>query len=790
MRSRRPGLVEVAATSAAAAGTTWLATLAWRGFTQDPSGYLWPLLALALLVAVVGAALRRFHLPGVVVLLAQLVLGLMALTALLTGSPLPVGAAGVDLLEALGTAVTNAQQYRAPVPVEGSVDALLLVGGWVCLVLVDLLAGTLRRVPLAGLPLLAIYSIPVGLLGGGVAWWAFSLTAIGFMLMLYLQHGEAVSRWGRSLEGQRGPLDGQSSTVRAGAGSLGVAATAIAVVAPVLVPTMSLGLFGFGPGQGAGDDISVVNPMTDLRRDLLQTEDVPLLRVTTADPSPTYLRIAALNRFSDDEWSTGDRDIPIEQRAEGAVPLPDIDRGVARTPYDYEVTASADFRSRWLPTTSVVNRITADGDWRYDATTLDFLAADDDLDTAGIDYTFTAVSLDLEADELASAPSSAGDVDSSYRDLPTDLPPLVGNLATEVTRDFPTRYEKAVALQDWFREDGGFEYSLDNVAPGNGASALTEFLTEGGTGRTGYCEQFASAMAAMARSLGIPSRVVVGFLEPDEVGPRTYEFSTDDLHAWPELYFSGAGWVRFEPTPSERAEDVPTYTADDLPAPPTDDPSASASQGAGQQPSLSQNPRLDEGALPEKQSPRAQQGFPWAPVLGGTVGGLLVVALLLLPRLVRRRQSRHRLRGAPEPAWQELEATARDLGVPWPTGRSPRQTRNRLVDHLGPTSPHDQLERPPRGPEASPDGVAALDRLVLALERLRYSRGRDAGDAEGVRHDARTVVAALRGGVDDRARRRARWWPASVLPWSRTRTTAPQEEPVLVGHGSVVDHVG
>ena len=793
MRSRRAGLVEVLAASLTAAATTWLATLSWLGFTRDPSGYLAPLLLVALVVALSGAALRRLHLPGGLVVSGQLLLSLMVVSTLLTGSLLPVGSAFPRLVEAIATAVTNAQQYRAPVPPEGAVDALLVLGGWACLVLVDLCACTLRRVPLAGLPLLAIYSIPVSLLGGGVAWWVFVLTAGGFLLMLYLQHSDAVARWGRTLEGPRSGLGGQSSTLRAGAGTVGLGAIAIAVFAPLLVPTLSLSVFGFGPGQGPGSDISVDNPMTDLRRDLMRTEDVPLLRVTTDDPDPSYLRIAALNRFTDNEWSTGDRDIPVDQRAQGSVPLPEIDRAVPRTQHDYEVTALAQFQSRWLPTEAPISQISAAGDWRYDIETLDFLAAEDELDTAGLAYSFTSVDLDLDAELLAAAASSAGEVDSSFRDLPDDLPELVDNLAAEVTRDYPSRYEKAVALQNWFREDGGFEYSLDNVPTGNGSDALTAFLTEGGTGRTGYCEQFASAMAAMARSLGIPARVAVGFLEPLEVGPQTYEYSSDDMHAWPELYFSGAGWVRFEPTPADRAEGVPSYTTQELPQLPEGEPGQEQSQEPGQQQSLGQDPRLDEGALPEEQSPQAEQGFPWAPVLGGVAGAVAVLLLLLLPRIVRRRTSRARLTGAPEPAWAELEATARDLGVLWPVGRSPRETRDRLVDSLGPTRPDDDDERPRqrprRGAAGSPEGVAALDRLVLALERLRYSPTADPGQGEAVVADAQTVIAALRGGVDERARRRARWWPASVLPWRRSRDAAAEEQ-VLISHGSVVDHVG
>ena len=64
----------------------------------------------------------------------------------------------------------------------------------------------------------------------------------------------------------------------------------------------------------------------------------------------------------------------------------------------------------------------------------------------------------------------------------------------------------------------------------------------------------------MARAIDIPARVAIGFLKPDRVLPDTYVYSAHDMHAWPELYFHGAGWVRFEPTPSSRARNVPAYT--------------------------------------------------------------------------------------------------------------------------------------------------------------------------------------------------------------------------------------
>jgi hypothetical protein len=368
---------------------------------------------------------------------------------------------------------------------------------------------------------------------------------------------------------------------------------------------------------------------------------------------------------------------------------------------------------------------------------------------------------------------------------------MVSNLAIEITRDHLSRYEKAVALQDWFREDGGFTYSLEDVPQGNGPDELVQFLTEGQNGRIGYCEQFASAMAAMARSLGIPARVAVGFLTPEPTGPGTYEYSAYDMHAWPELYFTGAGWVRFEPTPADRASGVPSYTRQELFAQPEGPSGQETSAPAGPSQSAGTDPRLDEGALPGDRSADADAGFPTGRVVAAGSVVVLVVALLLLPGVVRRRQAAARLTGSPERAWLELEATALDLGIPWLTGRSPRQTRDRLVAYLGAPG-HESEEvwaRPPRGRDAAPEAAAALDRLVLALERLRYSRGRDAGDPQAVVDDARAVVASLHDGADVPARRRARWWPVSVLPWRR-RTPSAAERPVMVRHGGVVDHVG
>jgi transglutaminase-like putative cysteine protease len=798
-RLRRASLLDVLVLPATALATGWLATTAWRGFTETPGRFLVPLLGLALLVLLLGAAARRLRLPALLTFLLQLVVGGLVATSLVAAAPVVTGSGWLGLGSELSAAVTTAQRYQAPVPADvPGIEPLLVLGGWLCFVAIDTIVGGLRRVPLVGLPLLVIYSIPVGMLGGGVPWWSFALTAAGFLLLLYLQHRDQTARWGRGLgDAEAAPRAASGShAVRGAAATMGSVTLLLAVLVPQFVPTMSLDVLGFGAGGSGGGDITVDNPMTDLRRDFLSSEDRPLVQVTTENPDPRYLRIAVLNRFRDNEWSTGGREIPETQRAEGALPVDDdIDPALPRQQYDTDLTAMAGFDSRWLPTPYPSDRVFAQGDWRYDAETLDFLAADEDLNAGGNSYQASEMVIDYDAAQLSEAGSWAGQVSRDYIEVPDDFPTFVRSLAQEVTREYPTRYEKAVALQQWFREGGGFEYSTQGVDVGNGTDELVAFLTEGDGGRVGYCEQFASAMAAMARSLNIPARVAVGFLTPAQIGERTYEYSTDDLHAWPELYFEGAGWVLFEPTPSDRAAQVPGYTLDRVPSvDPTAQPSQTqATQDPAQNQGATRQP--DPGALPEGDSAAGDgQGGAWRPVAGWAAGGVLVVLLLVAPRVVRRGRARARLTGAVEPAWEEVRATAVDLGLPWPDHRSPRDTGRVVGGWLGATDPAEALLRPPRGRETAPEAAEALDRLVQRQEQERYARPRGdepvSTDPQVVR-DVETVVASLRGGAGERAVRRATWWPASVLPWStratrRTDTTPPE----LVRHGGVVDHVG
>ncbi|UAL31000.1 DUF3488 and transglutaminase-like domain-containing protein [Nocardioides rotundus] len=774
-----------------AALTSTAVLLSWLPLTQGTDPWVMQVLLGMLGVGVLGALLRRAGLPTWLSFLLQLVLAIGWTSYALTGSPLPIGGTFVELARGVSAALEAARTFVAPVPASAApLDPVLLPAGMGIALLVDWLAVGLRRVSLAGLALLAAYMVPVGVLvNDAVSWWSFALAAAGFLALLHLQACDQLTRWGRRLgtpgSSSRLLLSGPFRTTMLAAGA---ASIALALLLPTLTPRLELSWFG-GRGDGEGD-ITVSNPMVGMKRDLERGVDVPLVYLTTDDPSPTYLRMSVLTRFTEEEWSPGERSIPPDQDGTGALPpLPGVGPSVSRTEYDWTLRAADRLESTWLPLPENVARVDAPGPWRWDEVTRDFTSTEgEDFTTAGREWTATGTDLEYDTRALNRAGSAVTQVPSEYLDLPDEFPAEVRDLTREVTAEGTTKFERAVILQRWFREDGGFEYTTA-VPSGSGTGDLVSFLTQGPEGRRGYCEQFASSMAAMARALNIPSRVAVGFLEPTNVGPRQWVYSAHDMHAWPELYFEGSGWVRFEPTPARRGTGAPSYTRIpfDRPAP---DASASASAEASSDTASpgaapSQPPRgLDQGqgaAEPE----RSTAGV-WVrrALLAGGALALLVLAGLA-PRLLRRRRSAARAgAGDAESAWSELRDTAVDLRLPWPEGTTPRATTVLMSEHFGDGSGDE--ERPRHAAALAPHAVEALQRIARAVERSRYARpGTDPGPVSW--NDVVTCRDAWFSGAPPRARRRAEWWPRSVFV--REQQARPPSSRVSGGSGAV-DRVG
>ena len=731
------------ALTALTAATVWIALWSWHSVARGLSTAL-PMMALiALLVAGAGAVLRLARVPGWAIVLIQLAVAWSAISIRLVHNPVPIhGMAKLRLEDAFIAAGNAAADYATPVPVQHGVLAFVLCGTALVLVLADALARTFRLPAIAGIALLITLGVPFSVIGGGVPAWVFAATSAGYLLQIVAAEGDRLERWGRPL----GSTPVSSPRRVAGTVAVGGTATALALVVPLGVPTMHLNLDGFGPG-GDGGRITVTNPMVNLQRDLVQGRDVPLVRARTTDPDPTYLRIAVLTTFNDAQWTAGQRSIPADQDANGPVPIPGLRASLPRSDYQYTFDVSPAFASRWLPTPTPLSEIEAQGDWRYDADTDDFLAARNGLTTAGLSYTADRAHVTLPASLLQTAGTGIGQVPALFTELPPDLPPQVGALARQVTASATSPFEQAVALQTWFRSTGRFHYSTATDL-GSGSNDLLRFLTEGPGGRTGYCQQFAAAMAVMARTLGIPARVAVGFLAPQREPDGTYVYSSHDMHAWPELYFSGAGWLRFEPTPAARGTAVPAYTLGVR--------TQSAGTGGGHDPLAQPSSRASSTSSPDQAghqplptpapATRAADHHPMLEALGWILGVLAVAVLLvapLLPSYLRRRRRARRLRGSPEDAWAEVRATALDLRIPWADDVSPRSTGALLTPQL-----------------RDRDTRLALDRLVAAVERYRYAAA--PGPSE-VSTDAATVVQGLLLSVPRDVGRWAAWWPRTIF---------------------------
>ena len=214
-----------------------------------------------------------------------------------------------------------------------------------------------------------------------------------------------------------------------------------------------------------------------------------------------------------------------------------------------------------------------------------------------------------------------------------------------MTEGQTTSYDRALALQNWLRDTDEFTYSqtLDSaVTDGTGEQAILGFLET----RRGYCVQFASTMAVMARMLDIPARVAVGFAAGSDNGQGLQVVGLNDAHAWPELYFQGAGWVAFEPTPDGPASAPPAWARVAPDTTPSDNPSPDASSSSDPATGLggSEN-RPREDINQEGLNPGTGGGIGAGPVRVPVLPFVVAVGLLLLLAvpsvtrlLVRRRR--------------------------------------------------------------------------------------------------------------------------------------------------------
>lgn len=280
----------------------------------------------------------------------------------------------------------------------------------------------------------------------------------------------------------------------------------------------------------------------------------------------------------------------------------DVQRGEIQT----SISAADWYAQDWLPMPYPASKVNIKGSWRYEPVGRT-LVGDHGQNTRGAQYTVTSLIVQPTAEQLASAPEPSAALKREFTKVPDSLPGLVAKTARKVTEGSTNHYEQAVKLQDYFAVNGGFTYNTQ-VQVGSGSAAIARFLKD----KEGFCVHFSFAMASMARTLGIPARVAVGFTPGSPQADGSMSVGLRDAHAWPELYFEGVGWTRFEPTPNRGS--VPEYTQTDTPgldAPILPRPSTSTSAA----PSTSASAGSDCQAQQQKPEACTSETAPprWAP---------------------------------------------------------------------------------------------------------------------------------------------------------------------------------
>jgi transglutaminase-like putative cysteine protease len=747
-----------------------------------------------IVVTATGLGLRAIRTPVLVVGLTQMFAVLCLLVALFTNSGilgmLPGPAAISELGDVLGRSVEVVRTGVPPVDATAPVLCLVVVAIGLVAVLVDTLAVAAGTPAACGLVLLCVYAVPASLSNSMLPWWSFVLGASSFALLLAVDGAHRHQQWRN-----RPALPGTNGSVGSPVAQVSTAVVLALLVGSTFTLVGTVGQFPLGAPSGSNGGLGL-QPFTKLRGMLDQGTNRELFRVHGLGQDTRYLRMITLSQFNDNGgWSlpeglpsgdlVGRRNLrtPPGTRPPGPTTRIDIEPlnyednfiGVYGTPVRISGLASGTHYDSGSGMVFTENRrrqprITEDVDLSQPS-----------------------------ADQLRAAGANYDEIDKKYLNS-EGIKPSVRQLARELTQSYSNPFDKARALERYLR-DTDFTYSLE-TGQGSDEDALEDFLFRS---KKGFCEQYASALALLARAAGLPSRVAIGYTAGYLAGDYR-SISTQDAHAWVEMYFPGQGWTQFDatPLPDGRTYTPPYAVENGSAADPNDDTATESSQPAGSAATAAPtnpNDKTDPGAGQAGDAPQGEQAASW---IGWTAGAVALVAVLItvLAALIaggptaarrrrllvpiaavcwlltvvlaaalvswwlsvlivvltvaaapgfvrewRRRARRHTVHNgdaaAASAAWAELLAESQDRGAEMVDAETVRMTARRLARE------HDLDE----------DGKSALRTVVGAVERSWYSTRTDPDPALARAFDE--LVAGLRRAAP--LDLRSRLLPRSVL---------------------------
>jgi transglutaminase-like putative cysteine protease len=648
------------------------------------------------------------------------------------------------LLSSVNDAFAQFSDIKAPTaPLEGFLVASA-VAVWASAVVGDWAAFRADATVEAVLPAAALFGV-ASVLGADIG--RVLLAGIWIATVLSFVLVRRADRLGRSStwvgdHRSRGP----QALVVLGVGLAVVATVVAALVGPRLPGAEADAVVSLTDlGDDAPGTRVTVSPLVDIRSRLVQQANVEVF--TVRSDQRAYWRLTSLDRFDGSIWSSNGS----YGKSSG-----DLDDGVPvaseRLVFDQQFTISA-LSQIWLPAAYEPQQVEVDEPVRYDEVS-GTLIVDTEVPTSdGTAYAVRSALPQHLPDALAGAsPEIPTGIAERYLELPGDFSPDIRALAAEVTAGSTSGYEQAMRLQDFFRTQ--FTYDLQ-VDLDHGIGDMQDFLF---AVRAGYCEQFAGSFAAMARSLGLPARVAVGFTPgvADPADPTLFRVRGEHAHAWPEVFLGEYGWVAFEPTPGRGAPLAEQYTgvpeqqtqsggdggsATTVPATPSTEVPSPTSIPGQTPPTFPDDPGLDLGTGGQAEP----EPNPWPlRIVAALAIGLAALAVYLLAvvaftagaRLLRRRRADSAVARIAL-AWDESLAAARRAGV----GVRPSATQRQAADEIARRIP------------AVDEPIRALASTVEASAYSPAAPDDDAGD----------VALALADRVGDGTR-------AAMTPRDRFRT--------------------
>ncbi len=697
----------------------------------EGDGHVGPALLAAVLAMAISGLARRWG-AGPILTFEVSLAGLFWYLALVfqteaTFFGLPTPSAATGLTRLVSSAIDASAVDYAPVPVRAGYVIMIVVGMWMATTIGEIAAFRWRRPVVASLPCLALFAMTV-IVGTGVGNALFlSLFLVGLLTFWATESSHRLRSWGRWVStwdhhSAMEPPQVTSSLAR----KMGVSCIAVTLVAPVFLPTLGGDLLpwrndtGEGPGSDGGGGGGDVNLLVDIAPHLLEQTETELFTVETEESA--YWRLASLVRYDGRLWH---EDEDVERSTTEGVYRRRPNATERTLTQSYEITG---LEGRYLP--AAVEPLKLDGmvaSW--DDESVD-LPLEDGVVESGMEYTVTSAVTNPTYKELREARIAEPPSDDYLFTGP--ISPEVASLLQEWTRGAKTPFEKLLALQDRLR-GSDFTYRTD-VEESDSEDYLGDFLLKT---KAGFCQQFSTAFALLARELGYPARVSVGFLPGSSEttpGGIRYTVRGTDAHAWPEVKFDGYGWVAFEPT-ARALSALPEYTI--APEAPTVFREGETGRAPARGPAPD-DPGIDPGTgeaaggeVPEETTtPEPVEEPAWQDAflrLALVLLGSMLLWAIVVPVLKSERAKR-RFRRARTPAettiaaFRQFEDDAAEMSLP----RSPAESAAAWAKRIG-----EQAHRVPPRP---------AERLATLYETAAYS---PAGVTEKQAAEAKRVAREL-----------------------------------------------